>query len=104
MSSPSAPKGLVEVGSNSSLGSGGVTVESGGVLRLMGSRNISPNAAVDVQGTVILDPDTKVRISSLRLGATTVTSGLFTQTNGLSRLSGTGTFRCPPPTSSPAFS
>lgn len=93
--SPSAPQAVVEVTPWSSLGTGNVEVDSSGVLRLMGNRNVASNRSVIVRGRVILEPGIKVRISSLRLGATTFTSGLFTATNGLGYLASNGTFRLP---------
>lgn len=101
-SSPSAPKGLVEVAPESSLGSGNVEVDFGGVLHLMGDRNIASNASVHVKGQAILDPGVKIRLKTLRLGDVTHTSGLFTMTNAPGFLVSNGTFRLPmtnlPPT------
>jgi len=93
--SPSAPQAVIEVTPWSTLGTGNVEVESGGVLRLMGSQNVASNRSVIVRGRVILEPGIKVRISSLRLGGTTFTSGLFTATNGMGFLVSNGTFRLP---------
>jgi hypothetical protein len=94
-SSPSAPKAVVEVGPDSSLGTGNVEVEGGGVLRLMGHRNIASTSSIIVQGLIQLEPGVKARVSSLKLGGTTFTSGLFTGTNGFGYLSGNGTIRLP---------
>ena len=95
LSSPSAPKGLVEVGPEGTLGTGRRGGGLGGVLRLMGDHNIASNCAVTVRGGVILDAGVKARISSLTLGSSTFTTGLFTGTNGLGRLLSNGTFRLP---------
>jgi hypothetical protein len=96
--SPSAPMGAVEVGPDSSLGTGDVEVV--GLQRLMGSGNIAPNASVRVQsgGRVILDSGVKIRLRALTLGATTFTSGLFTATNmpAYFYFGSNGTVRLPP--------
>lgn len=96
-SSAGSPRAVIEVGPESSLGGGDVEVAYGGVLRLMGNRTIASNASVIVRGQVILDGGVKVRVSSLQLGDTVHTSGLFTATNRASYLLlvSNGTFRLP---------
>ena len=103
-SSSSAPKAVIEVSANSSLGKGDVEVEGGGLLRLQGNLNVASNRTVIVRpgGQVVLDSGVKVRLSNLRLGLANFTSGLFTATNGMGLLVSNGTFRLPatnlPPT------
>jgi len=93
--SDSGVKDVVEVAPESSLGTGDVDVS--GILRLMGSRNIAPNANVRILsgGKIILDSGVKVRIRSLGLGTNIFTSGLFTATNAPFYLASNGTFRLP---------
>ena len=99
--SPGGAK-LVEVATESSLGSGDVEVDTGGSLRLLGSRNVGSNASVIVRGQVMLASGVKVRVSSLTLGPNTFTSGLFTGTNASFYVTSNGTLRLPaanlPPT------
>jgi Big-like domain-containing protein len=98
------PSGI-EVGPNSSLGTG--DVETFGNVTLLGNGNMASNANVSlIGGRAFLGRGVKIRVKSLKLGNTVYTNGLFAGTNFLygNYLASNGSFRLPPMNLNPTVS
>lgn len=92
-SSPSAPKGFVEVAPHSSLGIGDVTVEFGGVLALTGNSNIANTASVRVDGELYIAQGVKVRVAQATIGSQSYTRALLSSNSHPFYITGGGSLR-----------
>jgi subtilisin family serine protease len=96
--------GAVEVGTNASLGTGNVTVDAGGLLKLMWPGNINPDATLELKvdgalsaghqtGVVWIAQNITNTVRRLVLGPSAYTTGLFSSNNAPSFISGGGVIR-----------
>ncbi|MEI6085282.1 MAG: Calx-beta domain-containing protein [Verrucomicrobiota bacterium] len=86
----------IEVGTNTTLGTGDVTVRAGGYLRLLWPGNFATNALVNLDGTVFISANVTNQVGGLTLAGIAQPNGLYTSNNTASFIVGPGALQVGP--------